>query len=120
MCCSRHARTQVRALAATKPGVPGPFSEPTVVTPLSSNHPLPQPLTQDEKPAPAAAWDLNALLQSAPQPFKKLAVANGRCAERQWRLERRVRLQMREIVSPTGDAPKGKQTRKTVSSPDHK
>jgi hypothetical protein len=107
MCCSRHARTQVRALAATKPGVPGPFSEPTVATPLSSNHPLPQPLAQDEKPAPAAGSDLNPLLQSALQPFKKLAVANGRCAERQWRLVGQVADVRNDDWSPTGDVPKG-------------
>ena len=87
MCCSRHARAQVRAPATTKTGGLGPFSEPTVGTPLSSNHPLSQPLAQDEKPAPAAGSDLNPLLQSAAQWFKKLAVANGRCAERQWRLQ---------------------------------
>ncbi len=132
MCCSRAARAQVRAPAATKTGGLGPFSQPTVGTTLSPNHPLSQPLTQDKKPAPAAGSDLKPTLRSAPQSFKKLAVANGRRAERQWRrrppmcrrnshasvangrrAERQWRLfipatvQMPLSWSPTGDAPKG-------------
>jgi hypothetical protein len=86
MCCSQDARVQVRASAATKPGVPGPLSETLVGTPFGSKHPLPEPFAEEKKSAPRAGSDLNPLLQSAWQLFKKLAVANGRPAERQWRL----------------------------------
>ena len=36
-----------------------------------------------------------------------LAVANGRCAERQWRHECECHISKFDFLSPTGDAPKG-------------
>ena len=107
MCCSRHARAQVRALAATKTGGLGPFAQPLAGAPFSFNHPLPQPFPEDKKPAPAVGSDLNPLLQSAAQWFRKLAVANGRCAERQWRLDAKRKIMSEWSRSPTGDGPKG-------------
>ena len=87
MFCSQTPQIQVRALSATKTGGPGPYSEFIAPTPLSSNPGVPQAFTRDEKPVLAAGSDLNPPLQSGSQWFTKPAVADGRRAERQWRLK---------------------------------